>query len=239
MEDNHYEVGFWQKPKIGISGLSSTERDVIGILWTRRNGDNTAWPGQEYLAHHAGLKSTRQIRRVIAKLVELDYLTVRRRGQGRTNEYDLNIEKTMGLFVYQSSKVIPKLDTDGHTRPDIMSGLDRTRVSGHSIEDSSLREERPADGNVRPLGGDFSGSYEALTLPEKARRIIEVYIRERKKIFKDQFEMINFQDICMASALKLAKTWKGPVIAGAFDRAKQEYPERWTLKNAIEILTTK
>ena len=89
---------FWAIPKFGLKKMTPTEVFILAILWTRKNGDNVAWPSQEYLTWATGLKK-RQIINVLTSLKESGYIKSFQRGKRRSNLYYLNMDK-----IYQESK---------------------------------------------------------------------------------------------------------------------------------------
>ena len=64
---------FWAIPKevMEMIGLPLEARIIFGIFWTRQNGDNVAWPGQQYIAdiigwHSAAGRALTELRRRLA-----------------------------------------------------------------------------------------------------------------------------------------------------------------------------
>ena len=66
---------------------------VYAMLLSYAWGDkDAAFPGQERLAKDCGI-STRTVWTAIRELEEIGFITVLRRGQGRTNKYFLHLKK--------------------------------------------------------------------------------------------------------------------------------------------------
>lgn len=79
---------FWAIPKwiFAKKELSLEARILYGILFTRANGENVAWPGQESLADTLGV-SKRSIIRYVQELEKHDLIEAKRTGLNRTNRY--------------------------------------------------------------------------------------------------------------------------------------------------------
>lgn len=84
------EDGFLALPKWVARDreLSPGAKLVFSVLWTRKNADNIAWPGQAYISGLTGF-SERQVRRYIKELVEAEFVKSNRTGKRRTNRYEL------------------------------------------------------------------------------------------------------------------------------------------------------
>ncbi|MDR3558741.1 MAG: helix-turn-helix domain-containing protein, partial [Candidatus Pacebacteria bacterium] len=83
------------------------------------------FPGQERLADDLGV-TDRSVRTNLKALEEQGLLVIKRRGQGKTNIYELN------LTARSSTKNPDRKNTSGLERKKA-SGLERTQTSGHSI----------------------------------------------------------------------------------------------------------
>ena len=80
---------FWAIPKdLFGRGLSQGAILVYGVLFTRKNGDNIAWPSQTYIAEMLGV-APRTVRKHVAELVDASLLETKRRGFGKSNVYTL------------------------------------------------------------------------------------------------------------------------------------------------------
>lgn len=79
---------FWMLPKNVAQhpGLELVDKLVFAVLWTRRNGDNKAWPGQATIAESIGA-SPRSIVRAIRRLVSNGLIVKHRTGKRATNRY--------------------------------------------------------------------------------------------------------------------------------------------------------
>lgn len=113
------EVGYWAVPKEVMyrKDLSIEARVVYGVLWTRQNGDNVAWPGQAYIADKIGV-SDRSIRRYVTELKEAGLIEVEQQGLRKTNRYFLTGQ------VDRSRADTP--DRSHSKNPDV-----RTQMKGH------------------------------------------------------------------------------------------------------------
>lgn len=82
---------FWALPKdiLSIKNLSLEAKVLFGILWTRMNGENLAWPSQKHMAEIMGV-GVRSIRRYIKELEKKGLIKVQRIGLRKTNRYLVN-----------------------------------------------------------------------------------------------------------------------------------------------------
>jgi len=84
------ELGFWATPKEVSKDkrLSFGARAVFGVLWTRKNGDNEAWPGQKYISESVCV-SNRTTIKYLQELEKCGLIEIQRRGLRKTNKYIL------------------------------------------------------------------------------------------------------------------------------------------------------
>lgn len=85
LDDGFYMLPRWVARETKITAAAKL---VYANLWTRKNGDNVAWPGQKLIATNTGL-SERSVRDALNQLVKHKMVKVVRRGLGKTNEYEL------------------------------------------------------------------------------------------------------------------------------------------------------
>lgn len=85
-----YKGEFWAMPKeiMAMKNLTIEARVIFSILYTRANGENVSWPGQERLASDLGV-GERSVRRYIEELVEGGLVSREKQGMGRTNRYTI------------------------------------------------------------------------------------------------------------------------------------------------------
>jgi helix-turn-helix protein len=108
---------------IETSPLQGTARTIHILLAHHANKDNKCWPKQETLAKEAGC-SARQVRRVLAQMVELGLIeVVQRKRQGNYHQYQMI------------------------SKPDTMSGSNRTSTStsNRTSTSASYKEEPPEE----------------------------------------------------------------------------------------------
>lgn len=80
---------FWALPKIAMDDqrLKPEEKLIYAVLFTRRNGENEAWPSQRTLGKTIGC-GERSVRRYILNLIKHGYISeIRQEGMNRTNRY--------------------------------------------------------------------------------------------------------------------------------------------------------
>lgn len=81
---------FWSLPKYIAErdDLGMPDKLVYAVLWTRRNGENVAWPSHASIAQNLGM-TKRTVIRSIDNLVKKGLVEVKRGGGSATNEYSL------------------------------------------------------------------------------------------------------------------------------------------------------
>lgn len=118
--------GFTQVPNflLRYKKLSSGDKLCFAMLLSYAWQNDYCFPGQEKLADDLGL-TDRSVRTHLKALEENGLLAIKRRGQGKTNIYELNLRPSR----FSSSD---RKKTSGLERKR-SSGLDRRKTSGHSI----------------------------------------------------------------------------------------------------------
>lgn len=118
--------GFLVTPRtvLRTTGLSHRAKELYTLLFDFAWQSGRAFPGQVRLAAMLGV-TDRSIRTYLAELVAAGLLTVRRRGQGRTNIYLLQVEASAG-----PSGLPPSPGPGPETGSEKISGLDRKSASG-------------------------------------------------------------------------------------------------------------
>jgi biotin operon repressor len=119
--------GFTQVPNFILKSkkLSSGDKMAFAMLLSYAWQNDYCFPGQERLAEDLGV-TDRSVRTNLKALEEQGLLVIKRRGQGKTNIYELN------LTARSSTKNPDRKKTSGLERKKV-SGLERTQTSGHSI----------------------------------------------------------------------------------------------------------
>src|SRR5436309_4516768 len=87
------QMGFTQVPNFLLKSkkLSSGDKMAFAMLLSYAWQNDYCFPGQERLAEDLGL-SDRSVRTHLKSLETNGLLAIRRRGQGRTNVYELNLK---------------------------------------------------------------------------------------------------------------------------------------------------
>ncbi|MHB1505141.1 MAG: helix-turn-helix domain-containing protein [Sulfobacillus sp.] len=118
--------GFLVTPRtvLHTEGLSHRAKELYTLLFDFAWQSGRAFPGQVRLAAMLGV-TDRSIRTYLAELVAAGLLTVRRRGQGQTNIYQLRVEASAG-----SSDLPPSSAPGPETGTEKISALDRKPASG-------------------------------------------------------------------------------------------------------------
>jgi len=121
-ESSHGDLSF-DGPEFGVvptevfadKRLSVGARLTLGLLFTYRSKKSAlAWPGQQVLADTLG-GSKRDIVGYLKELHTAGWITVTRRGQGKTNQYTVHWTPTLGSDE-QSVPEIPKHTSIGISR---------------------------------------------------------------------------------------------------------------------------
>src|SRR5665213_1535778 len=116
--------GFTQVPNFLLKSkkLSSGDKMTFAMLLSYAWQNDFCFPGQEKLAEDLGL-SDRSVRTHLKALEAAKLLTIQRRGQGKTNIYELNL-RVKGLAADADRK-----KTSGQGRKQT-SSLERKKTSG-------------------------------------------------------------------------------------------------------------
>lgn len=87
-----YNWEFWAVPKVALedAGLSIDEAILLGILATRMNGENRAWPSQQSLANDLH-KSIRSVRYYCEHLENHGWIEIERGDGNRIQSYKITI----------------------------------------------------------------------------------------------------------------------------------------------------
>lgn len=135
---NGMKQEFWAIPKAIFSKreISLEARVLYGILFTRANGENVAWPGQKNLAETMGI-GERSVRRYLDELKQHDLIESERLGMKRTNRY----------FLINEKEVIGQLDLSRQDK-NVLSRQDKNVLSigKEQIEKNSSNELAPHGG---------------------------------------------------------------------------------------------
>ena len=111
--------GFTQVPNFLLRSelLTSGDKMAFAMLLSYAWQNDHCFPGQERLAQHLGL-TERSVRTHLKSLVRMGLLRIKRRGQGRTNIYELDLKairflradrkKTSGLDRNETSALVRK-----------------------------------------------------------------------------------------------------------------------------------
>lgn len=139
---------FWAIPKeiMEMIHVSLEARVIYGILFTRQNGENAAWPKQETIANETGI-SIRTVRRKIDELIEHGLVVVERRGLRQSNRYHISDRPICPIKTGQNDPSIPDKMTSLDGPP--MTSLDGPPVAG-PIE----REQRKRTKNTAAAAAD-------------------------------------------------------------------------------------
>lgn len=88
-EDDAAVLRFVQIPVeiLQRSDISLLGKLIFGVIYTRENGKNGAWPSQKSLMKTLGVSTLRTLQRAIDELEEKGFLKVKQRGLRRSNLY--------------------------------------------------------------------------------------------------------------------------------------------------------
>ena len=146
-KQKRYSFEFWAVPKIALedSRLSLEEATILGILWTRTNGENLAWPAQKTLADSIG-RSVSSVKNYLRHLEATGYLKrIRkvREGRFRGNYYEL----------YDHGQNLPQVTNNP---------LTRQPVDPKPVNPLPIHEENIEENKEKNIYADISLSKESL-----------------------------------------------------------------------------
>ncbi|MFA5168838.1 MAG: helix-turn-helix domain-containing protein [Candidatus Omnitrophota bacterium] len=157
-----YAEEFWAIPKsiMDMTHVSLEARVIYGILFTMKNGKNSAWPSQKTIAEDIGI-GERSVRRKLDELVEVGLIEVERRGMNQSNVYrfpDRTNVKSAGVANLAGPDRTP------------VAGPDRTAVSGpiHYKKRTKRKEHNIATRGVADVSTEVSD-------PLPVNRIMEAF----------------------------------------------------------------
>jgi DNA-binding MarR family transcriptional regulator len=121
------QKGFTMVPNFLLksSKLSAGDKMAFAMVLSYAWQNDYCFPGQERLAKDLGV-TARSVRTNLKALEREGLLVIRRRGQGKTNIYELNCKARV------AAKNSDRKKTSGLDRKK-MSGLERNQIAGHSI----------------------------------------------------------------------------------------------------------
>lgn len=130
---------------------------MLGILWTRANGDQFAWPSQKALADTIHI-SDRQVRRIVKSLESKGFIKIQRTGKKQSNSYEL-IEEAL------SSDRTNSPVTSDRTKPVKNAQSDRTEL-GPVHTKRTLNTKRTEESPTQALVGsiEIGASVDNITL---------------------------------------------------------------------------
>lgn len=240
----------------------------MGIFRSFRNGENKIFPGQAYLANELGC-SVLTINRRIKALIEKGYIEKTRRGQGKTNTYQL-VEKyqndTSGVQKYQN-------DTSRNTKLlsqnppyHYMNIKEETVAAASAVPEEppaafpSSLEPETTDAPI-PLASLPSAKVKASSLPydqaaaraklvdDKQRhiRVIGLYFSYKEELDLPSYALL---EKAIARNVKVAKdiaAFENQQIDAAFqwvveakgEGGEWEWRTNWKLEDVLEILENK
>lgn len=101
---------FWAIPKeiMEQKDISIQAKFLFGVLWTRMNGENIAWPSQQYLAEQLNC-GKRSVQRYLEELKRHNLIESKQIGLHCTNRYKLKLNGKIG--VSRSDRAVAIQDT--------------------------------------------------------------------------------------------------------------------------------
>src|SRR3990167_1080951 len=159
--------GFWSIPKhIAGRKISEGAKLCYSVLWTRRNGDNFAWPSQEYLALQMGC-SVRTVRRHIRDLTREKLLKIHRRGLHKSNVYGLVVPDRTELSYLDRTELSYPIVREHSKKHNIMFFDEEPTISEEEATPSSKEWKKK---QYRELSGRVPR--------EQINEIVEFYKKE-------------------------------------------------------------
>lgn len=127
---------FWAIPKALFGrGLSHGAILVYGVLFTRKNGDNIAWPSQVSIGNSLDIP-VRTVQRHIRDLVDLGFIERKQQGFGKANRYNiLPIDPPKQV----SSDAPPMADTSA---PPVAGPIEENKREENTKDKSTISGQR-------------------------------------------------------------------------------------------------
>ena len=119
---------FWATPKDVMANgkLSLAARVIYGILYTRMNGENEAWPGQKSISDDTVI-GMRTVVKGVKELVACGLIECNRRGRGKSNVYSMPPQEVQDMHIKKCTD-----DTSGSANNALLS---RKRTEGKEQEE--------------------------------------------------------------------------------------------------------
>lgn len=130
-------------PKIS-RGLSLPARFLLGIIVTRMNGENEAWPSQDSIALELGC-SKRSVVTYIQELETAHFIMKKRSGRGLSNVYTLSPEndfRSANSALLDMTNSAPLEVQSLHIPHDRQESLKRTKNSKRGLRTVDIPAER-------------------------------------------------------------------------------------------------
>jgi hypothetical protein len=143
---------FWAIPKVVVGlDISLGAKMVFGVLFTRKNGENVAWPSRQYIADIVKC-SLPSVDRYITELKGAGVVAVQQRGLRQSNVYTITLPESSHA-VPDSSETYT-LDSSGQMTPTVREQYKRTIVASSDAKVVFKREE------YRAVAEHFSKEYQ-------------------------------------------------------------------------------
>lgn len=210
---------FWALPKdiMQMRHISLEARVLYAFLWTRKNGENVAWPGQKYLAEQLGV-GERSIRRYLDELKKEGLIEVEQQGLKKTNRYFLTGQNGHS-----------RTATPVRSRPAI------------AVSDPIVREQKEENRSISdapPAAAIFNIKDEIEKMKSDKRRDINLigeFIEEKKIPIHSRAELNVIIRRHLRAANQL-KAFPDSRIGWATRKAQNEWPD-YTLETLVKYLS--
>jgi len=180
-----YTQEFWAIPKevFAMRDLPLEARCVYGILFTRMNGDNVAWPGQKNIAETLGV-GERSVERYVRLLKDKGLIEVEKGGNGGTNRYYIPSQtRQIG------GTVKSRPDSRDGCRPDSRDGSYIIEKNSKKRTDSNTNQYKNTVMQIlelfAPVNPHYESLYQSYNQREAIKSMVKIHGREKlEKIVK-------------------------------------------------------
>lgn len=142
---------FWSIPKeiAKRDDLSWIDKAVYAVLFTRRNGENIAWPSQKHISESIGV-SERAVRSSIKNLSSASLITNKRLGKTCTNRYTLvesdrnSLPLTQAQFASHDRNSLPVKEREQYK-------ITNKRTTGRVLQTRNLVVDNPTPPPIKRI----------------------------------------------------------------------------------------
>lgn len=229
--DNEYLNGLGKQ--LGAIGVA-----VYVSLCRHANEEQFCFPSQETIAEELNI-SPRTVKRYIGLLVEHNVIYIERTKTGRKWAHNTYYLLDKSEWIYNKNPSGDTVARDIQGTETTVSGDRNDNVQGTQLHTKNTNKKNTNKEQGAPSGAWVSLKEEIKKLEDSSRRdlnIIALYLSERNPDIQnaEQYQVTLARHLRPAKAL-IAFT--DEQILNGVQKAKNKYPEEWTLETVTKILT--